>query len=265
MKGLIFDIKKYAVHDGPGIRQTIFFKGCPLDCWWCHNPESRLCSEEVILEKKPLDGLVFTGEKTIGKWMTVEEVMEIIEKEIVFFDESEGGVTFSGGEPLQQFDFLRALLKACREKDIHTTLDTTGFCNEEKFRKLIGEVDLFLFDLKLMDDVQHKKYTGISNRVILKNLISLVEAGEEVILRLPVVPGITNTRENLEALKKFIEPLNFSTRKISLLPYHDFGKEKYEKFNMVNRLNGIKPLDKKELNQLKEEFEEIGYQVKIGG
>ena len=265
MKGLIFDIKKYAVHDGPGIRQTIFFKGCPLDCWWCHNPESRLCSEEVVLEKKPLDGMIFTEKKTVGKWMTTEEVMKEIEKEIIFFDESEGGVTFSGGEPLMQYDFLMDLLSACREKDIHTAIDTTGFCKEGNFIKLLGKVDLFLYDLKLMDDDLHKKYTGISNQLILKNLKSLSGTGEKVILRFPVVPGITNTRKNLNEMKDFIEPLDLGQKKISLLPYHDFGKEKYEKFNMVNRLNGIKPLEKKDLNELKSEFEKIGYDVKIGG
>jgi pyruvate formate lyase activating enzyme len=265
MKGLIFDIKKYAVHDGPGIRQTIFFKGCPLDCWWCHNPESRRCSEEIILEKKSLDGLVFTDEKAVGKWMTTDEVMEEIEKDVVFFDESDGGVTFSGGEPLYQFDFLMSLLRACREKGIHTTVDTTGFCKEEIFRKLYGEVDLYLYDLKLMDDELHKKYTGISNRVILKNLESLSGTGEKVILRFPVVPGITNTKENLDQLKKYIEPLDLGLKKISLLPYHDFGKEKYAKFNVANRLDGIKPLQKKDLQELKAEFEEMGYEVKIGG
>lgn len=265
MKGLIYDIKKYAVHDGPGIRQTIFFKGCPLNCWWCHNPESRLCSEEVILEKKPLDGVMFTDEKIVGKWMTVQEVMNEIEKEIVFFDESEGGVTFSGGEPLQQFGFLMALLTASREKDIHTTLDTAGFCSEEKFRKLIGKVDLFLYDLKLMDDNQHKKFTGISNRVILNNLKILSDEGANVILRFPVVPEITNTRENIDALKTYVKSLNPGIKDIHLLPYHTTGKKKYERFNIPDRMKGMKTISKNDLTGLKEEFEEIGYEVRIGG
>ncbi len=265
MKGLIYDIKKFAVHDGPGIRQTIFFKGCPLNCWWCHNPESKLCSEEIITEQKPLDGKVFTDEKKVGKRVTPEEVMHEIEKEIVFFDESGGGVTFSGGEPLQQYEFLVVLLKACREKGIHTTLDTSGYCRKDIFKKLFGKVDLFLYDLKLMDDSLHKKYTGVSNRVILENLILLSEEGENVIIRFPVVPNITYTRDNIEALKDFINPLKPGIHQIHLLPYHNIGKGKYTRFNIPDRMNGAKKMDQNELIGLKEEFEEIGFEVRIGG
>lgn len=265
MKGLIFDIKRFAVHDGPGIRQTIFFKGCPLNCWWCHNPESRLCSQEIITEKKPLDGMVFTDEKTVGQWVTPEEVMHEIEKETVFFDESGGGVTFSGGEPLQQFDFLMALLKACREKDIHTTLDTSGYCKEDKFEKLIGEVDLFLYDLKLMDENLHKKYAGVSNRIILNNLKLLSEEGAEVIIRFPVVPDITHTRKNVDALKNYIHTLKPGIHEIHLLPYHNTGKGKYERFSIPDRMNGVGSLNINDLTELKKEFEAIGFEVRIGG
>jgi pyruvate formate lyase activating enzyme len=265
MKGLIYDIKKFAVHDGPGIRQTIFFKGCSLKCWWCHNPESRLCSQEIITERKPLDGMMFTNEKTVGQWVTTEEVMHEIEKEIVFFDESGGGVTFSGGEPLQQFDFLMALLKACREKGIHTTLDTSGYCNENTFEQLIGEADLFLYDLKLMDDNLHKKYTGVSNRVILNNLKLLSGEGAHVIIRFPVVPDITNTRDNIDALKYYIHALKPGIHEIHLLPYHNTGNGKYVRFNIPNRMNGVGSLNINDLTELKKKFEEIGFEVRIGG
>lgn len=265
MKGLIYDIKKFAVHDGPGIRQTIFFKGCPLNCWWCHNPESRICAEEKITEQKPLDGRVFTDEKTVGKWVTVEEVMHEIEKEIVFFDESGGGATFSGGEPLQQFDFLIAILKACREKGIHTTLDTSGYCRKDRFKKLIGKVDLFLYDLKLMDDILHKKYTGVSNRVILENLELLSAEEANVIIRFPVVPDITNTSENVDALKTLMITLKPGIHRIHLLPYHNTGKGKYVRFNIPNRMNGTKSMDQNDLRELRKEFEEIGFEVRIGG
>lgn len=217
------------------------------------------------MEKKSLDGLVFTDEKIVGKWMTVEEVLTEIEKETVFFDESKGGVTFSGGEPLAQFDFLMELLKACKERDIHTTLDTTGYCREDKFNKLPGQVDLFLYDLKMMNDAKHKQYTGISNRLILKNLKTLSDAGERVILRFPVVPGINDTEENISELKLFMRSLSPTIREISLLPYHNLGKNKYERFNIQDKMNGVKAMERKDLHPLKKDFEEIGFEVRIGG
>lgn len=224
-----------------------------------------MCAVNTITEQKPLDGKVFADKRAVGKWVTPEEVMHEIEKEIVFFDESGGGVTFSGGEPIQQFDFLLSLLKACREKGIHTALDTSGYCNENMFRSLIGNVDLFLYDLKLMDNTLHKKYTGVSNRVILKNLNLLSREEENVIIRFPVVPGITNTRENVDALKTFLTTLKPGIKHVHLLPFHNTGKGKYERFNIPNRMNGLKSMDQNDLEGLITEFEEIGFEVRIGG
>lgn len=265
MKGIIFDIKKFAVHDGPGIRQTIFFKGCTMNCWWCHNPEGIKSHQEVVEVEKQLDGKVFIEKETIGKWMTVEEVMNEIEKETVFFDESGGGVTFSGGEPLNQFNFLLVLLQECRRKNIHTTLDTTGYCNEIKFRRLLGKVDLYLYDIKTIDDALHKKYTGVSNKVSLNNLRTLTEAKENVILRFPIIPGITDTSENINDLKAFLGSFNHNIKEVHLLPYHNIATNKYKRLYITNRMEGVRSLGKKDLSGLKTEFEKEGYIVRIGG
>ncbi len=265
MKGIIFDIKKFAVHDGPGIRQTIFFKGCPMNCWWCHNPEGIKSHEEVVEVVKPLDDKVFIEKETIGKWMTVEDVMNEIEKETVFYDESGGGVTFSGGEPLNQFDFLLVLLQECRRKNIHTTLDTTGYCNEIKFRRLLGKVDLYLYDIKTIDDALHKKYTGVSNKVSLSNLRTLTEAKENIILRFPIIPGITDTSENINDLKAFLGSFNHNIKEVHLLPYHKIATNKYKRLHITNQMEGVRSLEKKDLTGLKTEFEKEGYIVKIGG
>jgi pyruvate formate lyase activating enzyme len=265
MKGIIFDIKKFAVHDGPGIRLTIFFKGCPMKCWWCHNPEGISNYPEVIEVEKPLDGKVFIEKETIGRWITVEELMKEIEQDIIFYDESGGGVTFSGGEPLIQFGFLLDLLQQCRDRNIHTVLDTTGYCNEKKIRRLLGRVDLYLYDIKIIDDLLHKKYTGVSNKSILNNLRTLCEANEKVILSFPVIPSITDTSKNIGDLKTFLGSFIHNIREIRMLPYHNTATNKYKRLNIINRMEKIKSTGKKKLTDLKDEFEKEGYKVKIGG
>ncbi len=192
MQGLIFDIKRFAIHDGPGIRTTIFFKGCPLECWWCHNPESRNPEQETVIREHKLNGEVFEIREVTGRRMSVSEVLREIEKERMFMDESGGGVTLSGGEPLMQPAFCLALLRECRSAGIHTTLDTTGCVSKKIMTEVMAFVDLFLYDLKHMQENIHKKYTGVGNKLILKNLKFLHESGKNIILRLPVVPGVND-------------------------------------------------------------------------
>ena len=189
MQGIIFDIKHYAIHDGPGIRTTVFLKGCPLGCWWCHNPESR--SGDIFQYKKQekIEGRIVEQIETIGKNYTVPEVMKEIEKDIVFFEESGGGVTFSGGEPFKQTEFLKELLKCCKKQEIHTCVDTTGYVKTDQLEKAALFTDLFLFDLKHFDDKMHIKYTGVSNKQILENLQLLDEMGKSVQIRYPLIPG----------------------------------------------------------------------------
>jgi len=263
-KGIIFSFKQFSVHDGPGIRQTVFFKGCPLSCWWCHNPESQDIKTETTIRKNILEGITYEQEETIGKIMTVAQVMKEIEKDSIFYDESGGGVTFSGGEPLIQHNFLIGLLDACREAGIHTAVDTTGFANKKVFNQVIEKTDLLLYDLKLLNDKGHKKYTSVSNKVILENLIYLDQIKKNVIIRFPVIPGITDTIKNIESLKKFLLPLK-NIRKLTLLPYHNIAGHKYEKIKISNKMNGIKALLKKDMEVLKKEFEDIGFKVTIGG
>jgi len=261
-EGIIFDIKKYAIHDGPGIRTTVFLKGCPLNCWWCHNPESKKVGLETVLLKR--SGNNSEVEKVLGMKVSVEEVMEQILKDVVFYDQSGGGVTFSGGEPMVQVEFLSALLQACKESGINTILDTCGYAYSEEFDRICGLVDLFLYDIKIIDDTEHLKYTGKSNKLILENLKMLSENGEKIEIRIPIVPGITDTEENLEAIVRFLAHLE-NIYKVCLLPYNKLGEDKLEKFNMVNKLGCLTTKTRDELLSIGKKFKSYGYEVKIGG
>ncbi|MFO8234147.1 MAG: glycyl-radical enzyme activating protein [Bacteroidales bacterium] len=263
MTGLIFDIKHYAVHDGPGIRQTIFFKGCPLSCWWCHNPESQFPEIEYYTKKKTLDGKVFRKKESIGYKIDSKELFKIIEGDTLFYDESNGGVTFSGGEPLMQLDFLQEIVSMCKEAGIHTALDTSGYAPQEDFLKILSNIDLILFDLKIIDEELHQKYTGVSNRELLENLKMLDESGKKIRIRFPVIPGITDTQQNIEEIKSFLSRLK-KAKDIDILPYHDISKGKYNRFNKKNKMGNVS-LDSDIEKKLKNEFESIHYTVKIGG
>jgi pyruvate formate lyase activating enzyme len=265
--GIIFDIKKYAIHDGPGIRTTLFLKGCPLDCWWCHNPEGRLSKPEKICVRTRRNGSGewINQERRFGREiMTVDEIMPELEKDTVFYDQSGGGVTFSGGEPLMQPEFLLEILKACRRRQIHTAVDTSGYAPSDLFHSIYDLIDLFLFDLKLMDDEQHKKYTGVSNELILDNLIGLSSRGDKIALRLPMITGITDTAVNIESIMNFIEPLS-GIRDISLLPYNRLANDKMERFGFPDRLGSLPDQPESRLDDIARLFTGRGYQVKVGG
>lgn len=261
-KGIIYDIKRYAIHDGPGIRTTVFLKGCPLDCWWCHNPESRDPNPEPRGNMRSVKNLPLLQDNDgwIGKQVHVGEVMEEVMKDRLFFEQSGGGVTFSGGEPLLQFDFLNALLAACKEEEIHTVVDTTGYTSWEHLSAVCAKVDLFLYDLKLMDDVLHKKYTGVSNRLILDNLIQMDRAGCPLLIRVPLIPGITDTEENLSAIARFLKEKT-SIRRVELLPYNNMGESKYERLNMPVRTGHLLAQEEIEVQGLKEIFAASGMEI----
>ncbi len=263
MKGIVFDIKHFAVHDGPGIRTTVFLKGCPLRCWWCHNPESQDIKSETAAKKVVLDGIAFDQTETIGRLMEVEEVMAVLDKEAVFYDESGGGITFSGGEPLMQPEFLEALLRACKQRGYHTAVDTSGFTATDHLRSILPYTDLFLYDLKLMDAEAHRKYTGHGNKQILENLDALFAAGAAVIIRIPVIPGIN---DDDETTGKMITHLNSgNVREIHLLPYHAFAKNKYRRFDKKNLLAGLEGMDHMALESIRKKFETHGFVTRIGG
>ncbi|HOW24441.1 MAG TPA: glycyl-radical enzyme activating protein [Bacteroidales bacterium] len=264
MKGIIFDIKHYSINDGPGIRTTVFFKGCPLRCWWCHNPESQSRHEEVVIRERSLDGRSFTVEEISGRWVEAEEVIREIEKDGIYYDQSGGGITFSGGEPLMQPVFLLELLKMSKERGYHTALDTCGHVDETVLKQVMDHVDLFLYDLKLIDAEEHLKYTGVTNEKVLKNLILLSDMGKKIIIRIPVIPGITDTPKNITALSNLLTELNGLDR-IDLLPYHMIAKSKYQRLNMNYKLEELQEPSLERLKELKEVFEGIGMKVTVGG
>jgi len=265
MNGFIFDIKRFAVHDGPGIRTTVFFKGCPLSCQWCHNPESIDQNPACISKTVRLNGSKFTEEEIIGYEISSDELMAELQKEQVFMEESGGGVTFSGGEPLLQHDFLLEMLQKCQSRGIHTTVDTTLFARWPVIKKIAGHTDLFLVDLKLMDDQQHRYFTGVSNRTILENTQKLAEAGKSICIRMPMIPGINIAEENLTQSITFLRALKNPPIRVDLLPYHNIAGEKYNRFHLKSHFEGKRSMEKEELKGIKELFEKAGFMVQIGG
>ena len=247
--GLIFDIKRYAIHDGPGIRTTVFLKGCPLSCWWCHNPESRSPGVEKFILSSNI-------EEIIGQKITADELLNIIKKDIIFYDESGGGVTFSGGEPLMQLDFLYSILKRCKEEGIHTTIDTSGYANWELIEKIIPLSDLFLYDIKLLDKEEHIKYTGVGNALIIENLLKLIKLNKKIILRMPIIPGITNTEDNLSQFKNFLKSLPIRLP-VEFLNFNTFAPEKYHRFHLPLTIKYTEPIPDDRFNALMTEFNNI--------
>ena len=297
--GNVFNIQKYSIHDGPGIRTTIFFKGCPLNCWWCHNPESQSSLPELIFWKDrcilcktcitvcPSGALSLNGDviltdkekctlcgecvqkcptiarEIIGKKITVEEVMEEIEKDRVFYQESGGGVTFSGGEPLFQQDFLEDLLRECHQRKIHTTLDTSGYCQWTYLYSISRFVDLFLYDVKIMNDEAHIKYTGISNQIILGNLKKLSEKSENIIIRIPVIPDINDDIQNVTEIGEFLKSINADY--VELLSYHNIASEKYARIGKTYALENIRVPDKDKISEISTLLQKFDLTVKTGG
>jgi pyruvate formate lyase activating enzyme len=261
--GIIFDIKHYTIHDGPGIRTTVFCKGCPLRCLWCHNPEGQPAdAEKSTLEYGPKiclphSGMNMSGQS--GREISVDEIIKEIEKDLLFYDQSGGGVTISGGEPLCQPEFVTDLLSLCKQKGIHTALDTW-----EYFVPILNLVDLFLYDLKFIDDTLHQRYTAVSNRLILENLVKLSKTGNQIFIRIPVIPNSTATLENLTQLAEFILTLN-AVKQVSLLTYNFMAEEKYKKLEKTYSLQGLRPLSGQQMNEIKQHFEKYGLTVNIGG
>ena len=298
MKANIFNIQRFSIHDGPGIRTTVFFKGCHLKCTWCHNPESQNSEREILYDKNKctlcgkcmkacknnaieiknnilttnMDKCTFKGDCTVccinsarqvaGKEYTVDEVVGEVLKDRVFYKNSKGGVTLSGGEPLIYADFVEELLKKLKKENIHTAVDTCGYGDFEVLERISKYTDLFLYDLKLMDDDKHILYTGLSNAVIIDNLIRLSKIHKNINLRLPLIEGINADEDNMIRILKFIKDTN--VKKINFLPYHDIGRHKYEKLSRPYSENMKRPADEK-LKRFKEIFEKEGYKVKIGG
>lgn len=268
MNGIIFDIKSFAVHDGPGIRTTVFLKGCPLACTWCHNPESisfEMTKAEKIIR---IGNLQFIDEETIGREVNVDTVMNEILKDRIFMEESNGGVTFSGGEPLMQGRFLMELLKACKKEKLHTAVDTSGYASHSLIKKVAELTDLFLYDLKLMSDetlTGHMARTGVSNAIIHENLKLLLSIGNKVRIRLPMIPGISMTNNNISSTITFLKNLPHGIEGIDLLPFHATANHKYERFDLHNAHVSQPSVHRDELINIQQEFILEGFETRIGG
>lgn len=300
---LFFDIKRYSINDGPGIRITIFFKGCPLSCVWCHNPEGISAGKQKMYTKKKCigcrtcvekcpskaltltpDGIVTNNDlctlcgrcvevcpakamEMSGTAYTTDYLINEIEKETVFMDRSEGGVTFCGGEPLMHPDTLLELLKRCGELGIHRAVDTTLFAKPQTVKEIMEETDLFLVDLKHIDSSKHRYYCGAPNELILSNIRMVAESGKEMIIRIPLIREVNADEENIILSAKFLSSLPPGKKTVHLLPYHDIAKGKHEKLGTVYNSRNIpmSPPTEEEQQHCVAIFKKYGIDAVIGG
>lgn len=233
---------------------------------WCHNPEGISPNQESVVSTNRIGEMAFSKKEEVGKYYTSNDILEILEKEKVFINQSNGGVTFSGGEPMLQSEFLADVLKACKEKGFHTAVDTSGYSSAENYKSVIPFTDLFLFDIKHLDASRHIEITGVSNTGILDNYRLLLESGKDIMIRFPVIPGINDDTDHLERLRRFIiSTKTDSLKKINLLPFHKIGSSKYKRFNIPYKMDGVEPPSAEKMKSLKEFFTETGIKVKIGG
>lgn len=300
IKGLIFDIKKFAIHDGPGIRTTVFMKGCPLRCAWCHNPESWKREPEILFYERNCIGCgkcfevcpsgalrledgqriydcticrhcwqcteVCYAEATVkcGREATVEEVMAEVEKDLPFYQNSGGGMTVSGGEPTQQADFVRALMAESKRRGIHTALDTCGYARWEVLERLLEVTDLVLYDLKHIDSKRHRALTGVPNEPILTNLQRMAEKGIPFVVRIPVVPAHNDDEANIRGLGRFLSALKGGTVKAELLPYHRLAQSKYERLEMEYPLKDLEAPEREALEPFRDILTSYGLDARVG-
>lgn len=300
---LIFDIKRYCINDGPGIRITLFMKGCPLSCVWCHNPEGIANHKEKLYTKKkcigcrtcvdvcPKQALTLTPQGIVtdarrcvlcgkcveecptlalemsGTEYSVDYLMGEIRKEIPVIDRSGGGVTFCGGEPLMHPDLLLELLRRCGELDLHRAVDTTLLAPPERIREVMAHTELFLVDLKVMDSDKHRLYCGVPNELILSNLRMIAEAGKDFFIRIPLIEGVNADADNIGRSARFLASLPWKRKVVNLLPYHDIGKNKHEKLGTRYNPNHIPMSTPSEAVQQRciEQFAVEGIRAVIGG
>jgi pyruvate formate lyase activating enzyme len=301
MKGRIFDIKRYSIHDGPGIRTTFFLKGCGLRCQWCHNPESidpgpdlmhwparcvrcysclRACPpgaiskdadgavtidrEECDLCGKCAEACLYDAMQIVGREMSVDEVVAEAGRDRIFYEQSGGGVTLSGGDPVVQAEFAGAILDACRAGGFHTALDTAGLSPAGPFERLVRRADLVLYDLKLVDEARHEEFTGVSNAVILDNLRRLAGTGPEVWIRIPLVRGVNDGEDNIRRTIDLLASLG-KVRRVGLLPYHAGGLDKAGRIGRGSHFRKFEAPAEERLAAIEAAFKAAGFDVRRGG
>lgn len=255
-RGRIFNIQRFSIHDGPGIRTIVFFKGCFLRCAWCCNPESQGRDIENMVEGEKI--------KTVGQDVTVEEIMPEILADLPYFRRSGGGVTLSGGEILCQLEFTKSLLMACKEQGLHTAVESTGYRDFEKIKELLPYIDLFMMDIKHTNSAKHKEFTGVDCELIKENAKKIAENAKELIIRTPVIPGFNDTKEEIEGIAKFAASLP-GVKEHHLLPYHRLGSDKYKGLGRSYSLSEIEPPSKEKMNYLLSLAEQFGLKCQIGG
>lgn len=299
MTGTCFNIQRYAIHDGPGIRTTVFLKGCPLSCTWCHNPEGLSREAELVVVRDrcvgcgaclaacpnpPVEGAdgrpvpdrrsclrcgscidvcVAGARRLVGRSITPEELMAEIERDTAFYEESGGGVTFSGGEPFEQHEFLQTCLETCRERGIHTAVDTSGYAPRDAVLKAATVADLFLFDLKLMNETEHQRCVGAPLGPVLGNLQALDEAGAEIWIRFPFIPGLTDGMENVNALGRRVAALR--TRRVHILPFHRTAADKYARIEREWEHADSAEVTQDKVKEAAEALAAMGLDVRTGG
>lgn len=255
-QGRIFDIQRYSIHDGPGIRTMVFLKGCYLRCRWCCNPES----QEFKVQSMTVGGKT----KTMGRDVTVKEVMSEVDKDELYYRRSGGGMTLSGGECLFQPDFSAALLRAAKERGYHTAIESTGCAPYEEIQKLLPYLDLYLMDIKHMDSDKHKQFTGQRNDRILENARRIAKDAKELIIRVPVIPTFNNTKEEIRAIAEFAASLP-NVKQLHLLPYHRLGQDKYAGLGRTYTLSSIEPMTEEYMQGLLDTALRSGLHCQIGG
>ena len=254
--GRIFDIQKFSVHDGPGIRTIVFLKGCALRCRWCCNPES---------QKSEIQTMIQNGkEKVVGRDVSVEEVMKTVKQDMPYYRRSGGGLTLSGGEMLCQSEFAYALLRTAKENAINTAVETTGFAKWETIEKLLPYIDTVLMDIKHTDSEKHKEFTTQPNELILENAKKIAENAKKLIIRVPVIPTFNDTEREIGDIAKFAASLK-GVDEINLLPYHSFGRDKYEGLGRKYMMGDIPSPTDEHMQKLKSVAESYGLKCKIGG
>jgi len=301
MKGKIYDIQKFAIHDGPGIRTLVFMKGCPLKCLWCSTPQTQnsspdllyiesncknsLCCVDICPEKairfsdkqkieinrklcnscgQCVDSCPNQALRLVGDQRTVEELFQDVMKDSPFYRRSNGGVTIGGGEPTMQHKFVTALLKKCKETYVHTAMETCGYVKWEHLERILEHVDLLYFDIKHMDARIHEEITGVSNEIILENARKASDI-RPIIIRIPLIPGLNDSEENLLNTGRFAAKLGENLLRIELLPYHKFGTGTYEQLGRKYKLKDVESPSEEYMNKLKKIVESCGVMVQVGG